>query len=353
MASEGGMESARVDQPELEHLLRMSPTAVEFFQAVRLLERLHPDREPVGGFGAPEREVVRFTVPPSLAFPASEVQELEWPDSRTPKLAVNFMGLTGPLGVMPLSYTLRVAERQRAHDHALREFLDLFNHRLLSLFYRAWEKYRFLVGYERDGRDRFTEHLLDLIGLGGESLRNRLPMRDEALVFYAGLLSLRTRPAAALRQLLEDYFGVPVEVEQFIGGWYSLDDESQCRLDEDSLDASGQLGLGAVVGDAVWDQQSRVRLRLGPLTREQYDDFLPTGGAFAPLGALARFYAGEQFDYEVRLVLAREEVPPCTLAPDDSAPPLGWSTWLGNPMPGRDPDDTVLALTGPPTEAYL
>jgi len=263
------------------------------------------------------------------------------------------MGLTGPLGVLPLTYTLRVAERERLHDHAFRDFLDLFHHRLISLFYRAWEKYRFMVAYERDRQDRFTAHLLDLIGLGATTLRDRLPLQDEALVFYAGLLALRSRPAAALRQLPADYFGVPVEVEQFIGGWYILADETQCRLDEDGVDASGQLGLGAVVGDAIWDQQSKVRLRLGPLTRRQYDDFLPTGAAYRSLGAITRFYAGEQFEFEVRLVLARDEVPWCTLAADDSAPPLGWSTWLGASRRGRDPDDTVLALTGPATEGYL
>lgn len=353
MATEGGMESAPVAQPGLERVLRTNPSAVEFFQAVRLLERLHPEREPVGGFGGRETEAVRFTVPPSLAFPASEIQGLEWRDGQPATMTVNFLGLTGPLGVLPFNYTLRVAERERLHDHAFRDFLDLFHHRLLSLFYRAWEKYRFTVAYERDRRDRFTLHLLDLIGLGSESLRDRLPMDDEALVFYAGLLALRSRPPAALQQLLEDYFGVPVEVEQFVGAWYTLADDTLCRLDEDALDSSGQLGLGAVVGDAVWDQQSKVRLRLGPLTRKQYDDFLPTGAAYHPLGALTRFYAGEQFEFDIRLVLAGSEVPECRLAPDDSSPPLGWSTWLGDSPAGRDPDDTILALTGPATEAYL
>jgi type VI secretion system protein ImpH len=353
MAAPGGMEDAAVVQPGLERLLRTNPTAVEFFQAVRLLERLHPERTPVGTSGDPQAEVVHFAVPPSAAFPASEIQGLDWDDGGPVRMAVNFMGLTGPLGVLPLTYTLRVAERERYHDHAFRDFLDLFHHRLISLFYRAWEKYRFVIAYERDRQDRLTAHLLDLVGLGGPALRDRLPLPDEALVFYAGLLALRSRPAAALRQLLEDYFDVPVEVEQFVGGWYSLAEETQCHLDEDGMDPSGQLGLGAVVGDALWDQQSKVRLRLGPLTRQQYDSFLPTGGAYRPLRAITRFYAGEQFEFEIQLVLAREDVPWCTLAVDESAPPLGWSTWLGASRPGRDPDDTVLALSGPAAEAYL
>jgi type VI secretion system protein ImpH len=353
MASQSGMENPTVTQPALEPLLRENPTSVEFFQAVRLLERSFPDRSAVGGFGEQSDEVVQFTVPPSTVFPASEIQGLDQKNGHQPRMDVNFMGLTGPLGVLPLVYTLRVAEAERAGDHALKAFLDIFNHRLISFFYRAWEKYRFMVAYERDRRDQFTEHLLDLIGLGGKSLRNRLPFQDQALVFYAGLLALRSRPAVALRQLLEDYFGVPVDVEQFLGGWYLLNEDTLCRLDDEATTAAGQLGFGAVVGDAVWDQQSRVRLRLGPLTRRQYDDFLPTGSAYGPLRAITRFYAGEQFEFDVRLVLARDEVPRCVLAPDDSAPPLGWSTWLGTVPQRRDPDDAILALSGFATERYL
>jgi type VI secretion system protein ImpH len=353
MAATRGVEGAAVAHPELEQLLLEDPTAVEFFQAIRLLERAHPERAPVGQFVEPSAEVVHFGVQPSTAFPASEIQSLE--DGKTPfrRMLVNFMGLTGPLGVLPLAYTLRIAERERAGDHALRDFLDIFHHRLVSLFYRAWEKYRFTVAYERDRRDRFTRHLFDFIGLGSEQLRGRLPFPDEALAFYAGLLGLRARPAAALRQLLEDYFEVPVELEQFIGGWYALDQETQCRLEDEGTSASDQLGLGAVVGDAIWNLQSRVRLRLGPLTRRQYDDFLPTGRAHEPLQALTRLYAGEQFEFDLRLVLARDEVPRCTLAPDDSAPALGWSTWLGSVAPARDPDDAILTLSSSATERYV
>jgi type VI secretion system protein ImpH len=353
MGAEGRVEGTAVNQPGLERLLRTNPTAVEFFQAVRLLERLRPERAPVGSTGDPASEAVRFAVPPATAFPASEIQKLDLGNGGPARMDVNFLGLTGPLGVLPLAYTLRVAERERYHDHAFRDFLDLFHHRLLALFYRAWEKYRFTVAYERDRRDRFTEHLLDLVGLGVPAVRESQPLPDEALVFYAGLLALRSRPAAGLRQLLEDYFGVPVDLEQFVGGWYELADESQCHLDEERLEASAQLGLGAVVGDAIWDQQSKVRLRLGPLTRRQYDDFLPTGGAYRPLSAIIRFYAGDQLEFEVRLVLARDEVPPCTLAADDSGPPLGWSTWLGTSRPAGDPDDTLLTLTVPATQGYL
>jgi type VI secretion system protein ImpH len=215
---------------------------------------------------------------------------------------------------------------------------------MISLFYRAWEKSRITVMRDRDGDDPITGHLLDLIGLGTPGLRNRLGVSDEALIFYSGLLGLQSRSATALEQMVEDYFGVPAEVEQFVGGWYSLDEGTQCHIgDEDG--ASSQLGIGAVAGDEIWDQQARIRLRLGPMTRAQYERFLPTGDAHASLHELARFFTNDELDVEVQLVLARDEVPACALgADDDPAPPLGWCTWLRSAPFQRDADDTILTL---------
>jgi type VI secretion system protein ImpH len=337
------METIAVVQPELEEQLRNSPTSFEFFQAVRLLERLLPDRKPVGFFGDPGDEVARFAANPDTAFPASEIQTLELPGDTPARIAVNFMGLTGPEGVLPYSYSLLVEERIRARDTTLRDFLDLFHHRIISLFYRAWEKYRFGVAHERDQRDVVTQHLKDLVGLGGGQLQDRLDVRDEVLLFYAGLLAPQQRSAAALQQLLEDYFGVPVEVEQFVGGWYPLSAATQCAVGNDD-DASEQLGWGAVAGDEVWDPQARVRLRLGPLTRRQYDQFLPNGSAFEPLQTLTRFFCSDQLDFEVQLQLARDEVPVCALGVDGPGSPLGWCTWMRSQVFARDPDDTILTL---------
>ena len=317
------------------------PWGFEFFQAVHLLERLHPERTPVGGFGDPRLEALRLTTATSVAFPASEIQAIDERNGQ-PRLAVNFFGLTGPQGVLPLAYSLHVAERVRVGDHALKDFLGIFDHRLLSLFYRAWEKTHVGVAHGREARDWLTRHLLDLVGLGTEGLRDRLAVRDDALLFYAGLMALPTRPAAGLEQLVSDYFGVPVEVEQFVGAWYPLERETQSSLgDEDH--SSAQLGLGAVAGDEIWDQQSRVRLRIGPLSRAQYEGFLPGGRAHEPLRALTRFYANDQIDFEIQLVLARDEVPRFQLG-DDSPLPLSWGTWLHTKALERDPDDNVFTL---------
>ena len=337
------METVALGQPELKAHLVETPTSFEFFQAVRVLERLYPGRGPVGTFLHPSEEVARFTVNPDTAFPASEIQSLGLGDDHPARMVVNFMGLTGPEGVLPYCYSLLLSERIRERDTAPRDFLDIFHHRIISLFYRAWEKYRFAVAYERDQQDRLTQHLKDLVGLGESGLQNRLGIRDDAIIFYTGLLGPQQRSAAALEQVVQDYFGVPAQVEQFVGGWYPLSASTECRLGEEG-DPSEQLGWGAVAGEEVWDPQARVRLRLGPLTRRQYDEFLPFGSAYAPLRTLTRFFCGEQFDFEVQLVLVQDEVPPSILGGDDPGSPLGWCTWMRSQPFSRNADDTILML---------
>jgi type VI secretion system protein ImpH len=175
-------------------------------------------------------------------------------------------------------------------------------------------------------------------------LQERLAMPDDALVYYSGLLTQRPRCAENLRQILADYFDVPAEIEQFAGGWYHLDPETQSCLSEETSD-SDKLGSGAVVGDEVWNQQSRVRIILGPLSLDQYSSFLPDGACWEPLRAWVRFFCNQEFDFEVQLVLKRQEVPACELGADGaSGPRLGWVSWMKLAPMGRDPGDTVLPL---------
>ena len=146
-----------------------------------------------------------------------------------------------------------------------------------------------------------------------------------------------------MQQILSDYFEVPVEIEQFAGGWYRLDPETQCRLEGNN--ESEELGLGAVVGDEVWNEQSKVRIVLGPLSLERYADFLPYGRSWQTLGGWVRFFSNDEWDFEVKLILEREQVPACTLGAEGvSGPQLGWVSWVKSVPFGRNPDDTVLAV---------
>jgi len=333
-----------IAQPDLEERLRAEPYLFEFFQAVRLLERFLPDKVEVGKFAPPAAEVARFRANSTLIFPASEIQALTWPARGPVEMRVNFMGLTGPEGVLPLAYTAFLTERKRAGDSSPADFFDIFNHRIVSLFFQAWQKYRFWIAYERGERDQFSHHLLDLIGLGTPGLQDRQAVPDDSLLYYSGLLAQHPRSAVALKQILSDYFDVPVEVEQFAGGWYRLDRSDQCSF-EGRNSYSEQLAVGAVVGDEVWDQTARVRIKIGPLSLDQYMDFLPTGSAFEPLCVLTRFFSNDELDFEVQLVLRRHEVPRCELgAEEEAGPRLGWTTWGRTQEMTRDVADTILQL---------
>ena len=255
------------------------------------------------------------------------------------------MGLTGPEGVLPQWYTTAVIGPapgwgiRRCRIFWISSTIGAF-----PFFYRAWKKYRFGIAYERGERKKFIFwYLLALIGLGTRGLTSRQAVLDEALIFFAGLLGLHQRSAAAFEQLLGDYFEVPVRIEQWVGAWYPLDSADMCCLDELG-DSSQQLG-GAVLGDETWDYHSRVRIVLGPLTLAQYREFLPTGTAYEPLRALARFYSNDEFDFEVQLILLRDEVPRCELGTgEDTAPRLGWITWMKSEQMDRNPADTSLKL---------
>jgi len=344
MATQGRTEDPGVVDSPIEEILRKDPCSFEFFQAVTLLQRLREDRQPVGRFSNPENEAVHFHVNNQLAFPASQIQEIAWPEDAPPRMMVNFMGLTGPLGVLPYCYSELILERLRAKDTTLPDFFDVFNHRMISFFHRAWEKYRFPVTYCLGDEDHFTQRLLDLIGIGTPGLQDRQAVPDEALLHYVGLLGLQPRSACALEQILADYFEVPVEVEQFVGAWYRLDPRSQSRVENGDSEGE-QLGVGVVVGDEVWDQQSRVRIKLGPMPLSRYLEFLPEGSAYGPLRAFTRFFSNDEFDFEVELILKREDVPSCEVgAQGEAAPQLGWVTWLKSAPFEREACDTILSL---------
>jgi type VI secretion system protein ImpH len=330
METEGGRTDHSVEDSLFERGYEF-----EFCQAVRLLLRMYPDREPVGHSVSPAREVVRFRSRQSLAFPASTVHQLERPENGSaPAMEVAFLGLTGPQGTLPLSYTEHIIEWKAKQDTAPAAFFDIFNHRLIGLFYRAWEKHHFAIAYERQKtspatarQESLTTYLFDLIGMGTKGLQNRLHIQDEVLLLYAGLIAQRPHSASALAGILRDYFRVDVEIEQFHGKWFSLSEDVLSYLAPEG--PHNELGFGAVAGDALWNAQARFRVCVGPLSYVRFQAFLPGGRALAVLTELVQYFIGPALEFDIQLVLMAREVPPC-LATDEGerAPMLGLSSWL-------------------------
>lgn len=354
----------------------------DFFQAVRVLERSSPGRKPIGVDFAPELEIARFRSHLSMTFPPSQIVGFEPPNEErsAPLVTVAFMGLYGVTGVLPVHYTQMLLELVRdvrgPERRSLRDWLDLFNHRFISLFYRAWEKYRFHLAYDRGEahapvQDTFTLAVRSLMGLGSPGLRDRLSIRnaefgigneeagwgsafrnphselakvdDLGLLYYAGFFAQRPRNAANLRLMLADYFRVPVEVQQFRGQWLAVPEADQTQLG-----TLGTLGADAVAGSQVWDCASRFRLRLGPLKYDRFEDLLPDPAparerkTFFLVAQLARLYSGPEVDFDVQLVLAADQVPEAGLAESAGAGPrLGWNVWLISEPPPAPVDDAV------------
>jgi type VI secretion system protein ImpH len=345
MAPTSGTENPDVALAKVRESLFRDPCSFDFFQAVRILGWLQPDRSPVGRYHHPQNEVARFGANPILHFPASAINSIETAEDGIPALDVNFMGLIGPLGVLPNYVTELIAGRIRSRDRTLLDFLNIFNHRLISFFYQAWEKSHFTIAYERDRNDPVTKSLFALIGFGTPGLRNRQPVEDETFIYYSGLFAMQSKSAVSLEAMVGDYFDIPVEVVPFVGTWRSLAEPDQCVFDSDAPEST-MLGFGAVVGDEVWDQQSRVRLKLGPLTAAQYRSFLPTGASWPELRAIVRSFCGNDLEFEIQLILRREDVPAFELRdPADNGLCLGWHTWLKSRGTfDRDPGDTILLL---------
>ena len=347
MATESGIQTADLKFQPLREMLEKEPYSVRFFQAVRLLERLYPERNPVGLFVSPSSEVVQFSSVPTLSFPASEVQDLQHGEDGQTKLSVNFMGLSAAVGVLPHAYTEFLMERARAKDRGPSEFFDIFNHRIISLFYRGWQKYRFYIAYERTGAgdDLISARLQDLIGLGTESLARRMNIEDEACLYYTGLLSQRRPTAQGLKQLLEDYFDVPVHLEQFTGTWRRLPPDNRTYL-RDTGAFCERLGMGTIVGDEAWDQHGTVTISLGPMGFDRYQEFLPGARASVELRDWLRLYTNREFDFVIRLILERDEVPRMKLGEEGiEAPRLGLVSWIRNRLLNRDPDEATYRLS--------
>lgn len=333
-----------MSRARLAALLAEEAPRMDLLQAVRLLEALHPERSPVGEAGDPRQEVVHFSVRPSLAFPPGDIHAWGQREGGPDRLEVHPFGLIGPDGVLPHLYTEAVADRERAGDPVLRDFLDLFQHRMLSLLIRALRKTDVAATREHGGEagDRLLRHLLELMGGASEGGRLSGEVAAADVAPFASLPGPQRRSALALEQLVSGTFGVPAEVESFVGGWIRLDDDDLCELGTDT--ASTRLGWGAVVGDEIWDPHARLQVRLGPLDRDTFDAFLPGGAYHEQFRDLCRFFVHDQFVVEACLILERDDVPECVVSDDEGGPALGWTTWLRTRPLQRDPDDTKLTL---------
>ncbi len=315
------------DSP-LDRTLFKHGYSFDFFQAVKLLEIMYPQRHRVGESSQPEREPLRFSSRVGIEFPPGDIDEITAPtqEGEPARVSVNVIGLAGARGPLPAVYTELVLERVWKKDTALRDFLDIFNHRLASMLYRVRKTCRIGFDHKSPQHSTVARYLFSLMGLGTAGLQHRMQVPDRALLFYTASFARQGRSMVGLERLLSDYFGVKIRGRQFIGQWHQIAEDQITRIGR-----SGQnqvLGDTATIGTRVWDQQGKFELQVGPLSAEELLLFLPDGTAFAPLCELTRFYVGNELDFEIVLMARQGDIPTPGLGGDFS-PRLGWTSWLG------------------------
>jgi len=319
--------------------LAQSPFDFDFFRAVRLLENSRPELPRVGYALSPAQDAVQFGQNPSLTFAPSSLEALERrARDASPKLFVRFFGLLGPNGPMPLHVTEYACERVlHYHDRTLPVFLNVFHHRLISFFYRAWADNQKALDLDRNVDQRFNLFIGSAFGQGMEALQGRDSIQDWAKLYFAGRLACQTRSTEGLAAILREYFEIRTELQTFVGHWMDLPPDSICELGKSPQ--TGSLGVNAIVGSHFYETQLKFRIRLGPLKFKDFERMLPTGNAFQRLRHWVLNYCGEHYFWDAQLVLEAGEVPGTQLG---QAGRLGWTTWLKTGPFNHDADDLIL-----------
>ncbi len=327
------------DPVALDILLEAQVARMDFFQVLRLIENANVLLPRIGTSLRPRDDAVRIGQDAELIFHPSALASFKRADGEgRARLAVNFFGLLGANGAMPVHITEYVRDRLRhGGDGTLLAFLDVFHHRMLSLFYRARATAEPVISLDRADGDRFSVFVGSMFGIGAPALRDRDEIGDFAKLHFAGLLANKARPASGLVTILREYFKLPIRIEQFVGHWMRMPAEIQSRIGR--ADDCNRLGGTLVLGKSVWDCQHKFRIVIGPVGYHDYQRFLPGGESMRRLLAWVRNYVGLTLDWDVRVILKKEETPPLRLG---GSTRMGWSTWLASAPMKRDPDQMLI-----------
>lgn len=306
--------------------LRQEPHRFSLFAALRLLEQLDPGRPRLGEARRPAEESVRFEQPPHLTFAPSDVAGVEAGPQGRLRVAQYGFGMFGPNGALPFHLTEFVFERRRHHDDAaVSDFVNLFQHRLIELFYRAWADSDPVACHSRPDDDDFVAFLGALIGVFDESALDRDSIPDYAKLCRAGQIGAGSRSADSLEAILSDYFRQKIELREFVGSWLRIPEELRTRLG--GTDDSAVLGRAATLGAESWQRQGKFEVVVGPMPFEDFLQFLPGSRALRALADFIRFYTSGEWAWQVRLLVEKGDAPGVALS---QVGRLGWTSWLGH-----------------------
>ena len=319
--------------------LEESPYRHDFFITLRRLESMYPDKPRFGTAARPSEEPVRLGQEPTLAFAPSTLASFRAGGKDKPhRLQSFFFGLFGPNAPLPLHLTEYVRDRERQEDdRTFRSFADLFHHRLLLLFYRAWADARPPISMDRRTPRRCDTYVGSTFGLAAPEFRDRDAVPDDAKLHLAGRFALQTRPAEGLLAILVEFTQLPFRLKEFMGEWARRAEDDHLLLGAPG--SASVLGRDTVIGQSVWGCQHKFRLYCGPLDLKDFSRLLPGRGSLERLRDLVRGYVGLSLEWDLNLILKHKDVPACRLG---NAGELGWTSWLGDRTSMADADDVII-----------
>ena len=338
LSEENKVDTQRESSEAVLKRISDAPFEFELFAALRLLECAFHEMPRLGQAKRPRDEPIRLGQEISMQFAISDIAAIESANEfHPPRLLQRVLGLFGPNGALPMHLTDFTYERKRHDaDSTFARFADIFHHRMLSLFYRAWANNQPMVSLDRPAQDRFGSYVGSLCGLGLPALRDRDSVDDLFKLAHAGIFGRHVKCAEGLQIVLSSYFGLEVRIDQWVGYWLPIPESERTRLGKKQGFAT--LGEDAVIGERVWDSQSNFRVVLGPLSIDNYERFLPNGRSYEKLVDLVKLYIGEELDWELQLILQRIQAPLLELGNQIY---LGWTSWLGVQEVENSLDDLI------------
>jgi type VI secretion system protein ImpH len=301
--------------------LESEPWRFDYFTVLRHLERTFADRPRIGDSAARREEFVQLGQDPFMDFPASNLARVVLDDDKPLKVFVKYLGLLGPQGALPLATTEEAYHYVLSQDDAFPRFLDIFNHRFIQLFFRAWADSRPIVQHDRPKADRFVAYIGSAIGVGSKPYQNLDSVPDAAKLGFAGLIGAQAKCASRLAGAVRGLFNVKAEVEEFVGSRLMIEATEWTILGG----RYNRLGEDTLLGRTVFSVQDKIRVRIFTKNLAQYIRFLPTGDLCEPLADFVFFYNGEQLDWDVELAIPSGAAEPIRIGKFGQ---LGWTSWM-------------------------
>lgn len=301
--------------------LEQEPWRFDFYTVLRRVESSFKDRPRIGDSSSRRDEYLALGEDPYMEFPASTLSRADRDLRGRLRIFVKFLGLLGPQGALPLATTEEAFAWMLARDDAFPRFLDIFNHRFLQLFFRAWADARPVAQHDRPEADRFETYVGAMLGIGAAPYRGLDAVPDLNKLEFAGLIAPEAKAASRLQSFLSGLFHAEVEIVQFVGSRLVFEESDRTLLGQRFC----ELGGDALVGGTVFSVQDKFRVRIYTNDLKQYCRFLPSGDWCEPLSDAVFFYIGEQLDWEVELAIRAGAVEPIRLGQFGQ---LGWTSWI-------------------------